>query len=172
MSDQLIGITVSQDVDKIKEKLGKLVPGYIDAGSEAASKYLLDVLVNKEIPEWRKVTRTSVYGEPFKTDKQRRFFFAALADGRIEVPYQRRGKSDGIQSNWKIEGSGAEVTLTNDAPAAVYLYDNQKQSLFMGLMGIGWSKIGVILRQYTPQMVRSFMTAGRNYIRNIGLNAR
>lgn len=29
--------------------------------------------------------------QPFKSDKQRRFFFAALKDGRIVVPYRRTG---------------------------------------------------------------------------------
>lgn len=162
-------ITVSEDVKTIAAKLDKLAPGYIDAGSEAASKYLLDVLINKEIPDWRKVTRTSVYGTPFASDKQRRFFFAALRDGIIQVPYHRRGKSGGIQSQWHIEGSGEKVTLTNSAEAASYLYDNKKQSLFMGYMGIGWSRIGVILTQYTPQMVRSFMAAGRKYLQQLGL---
>ena len=169
MSDQFISITVSKDVDKIIAKLDKLAPGYIDAGSEAASKLLLDALINKEIPDWRKVTRESVYGETFKSDKQRRFFFAALADGTIQVPYLRRGKSGGIQSTWNLEGSGAKVTITNRDPVSIYLYDNQKQSLFMGWMGMGWNKIGVILAQYTPQMIRSFMNAGRNYIKKLGL---
>jgi hypothetical protein len=115
------------------------------------------------------VTRKSVYGETFKSDKQRRYFFAALRDGRIQVPYHRRGKAGGIQSTWNMEGRGAKVTITNRDPVSVWLYDNKRQSLFMGWMGIGWNKIGVILTQYTPQMVRSFMRAGNDYLKKVGL---
>ena len=33
--------------------------------------------------------------QPFKTDKSRRFFFAALEDGKIKVPYPRSGNLGG-----------------------------------------------------------------------------
>lgn len=166
----LISVNVAQDVERITKKLDACVPGYRDAGAEAASNLLLDALVNKEIPEYSGgITRKSVYGETFKTPLQRRWFFWALGTGQIDVPYKRRGKTGGIQSSWQLVGRGEKTTIINEAKAAIYLYDNQKQSRFMGLMGVGWNKIGVILAQYTPQMYRSFMNAGRNYLKKVGL---
>jgi len=46
--------------------------------------------------------------QPFKTDKQRRFFFAALRDGRIEAPYRRTGT---LGRRWTATISGAGLDL-------------------------------------------------------------
>jgi hypothetical protein len=46
--------------------------------------------------------------QPFKTDKQRRFFFAALREGRIEVPY-RRTMTLGRRWTTEISGSGLDL---------------------------------------------------------------
>ena len=56
--------------------------------------------------------------QPFKSDKSRRFFFWALREGKIEVPY-RRGASPGSQSlgrKWTIASSngGLMVTIGNN----------------------------------------------------------
>lgn len=37
--------------------------------------------------------------QPFKTDKSRRFFFAALRKGKIKVPYER---TDAINVSWEV----------------------------------------------------------------------
>jgi hypothetical protein len=52
--------------------------------------------------------------QPFKTDKSRRFFFWALKNGKIDVPY-RRGVSPGSErlgSKWTIRGTNAGLTQT------------------------------------------------------------
>jgi hypothetical protein len=46
----------------------------------------------KDYPRPRNTTMQAVRGVTFLTDKQRRFFFAALRDGRIKVPYRRTGQ--------------------------------------------------------------------------------
>lgn len=56
--------------------------------------------------------------QPFKSDKSRRFFFWALREGKIDVPY-RRGASPGSQSlgrKWTIASSngGLMVTIGNN----------------------------------------------------------
>ncbi|CAK0770193.1 hypothetical protein CCP3SC15_400012 [Gammaproteobacteria bacterium] len=164
-------VSVGDSVEKIRKKIAALPAQLADAGTEAASNLLLDALVNKEIPEYHGgITRMSVYGQTFKTPKMRRWFFWALKSGLINVPYIRRGKSSGIQSSWRLIGRGAKTTITNQAQGAIYLYDNNRQSRFMGLMGVGWNKIGVILAQYTPQMVRSFANAVRQVIKKQGFS--
>jgi hypothetical protein len=68
------------------------------------------------------------------TPKQRRWFFAALREGRIDVPY-RRGISPGSQritGQWKdsIEAGGTVGVLTNSVPYGKYLYDPAMQSKY------------------------------------------
>jgi hypothetical protein len=61
------------------------------------------------IPELAKAPMRSGKRQPFRTAKQRRFFFAALKDGRIEVPYRRTGKI-GI-SEKHATSNGVDVTV-------------------------------------------------------------
>jgi hypothetical protein len=55
--------------------------------------------------------------QPFVSDKQRRFFFAALRSGRIQVPYQRTGHQGFSWLYRLVPGESvfvAEVYNTND----------------------------------------------------------
>lgn len=59
---------------------------------------------------WKKVTRKSVYGSSFFSDKQRRAFFAKLKSGEINVPYTRTGAQG---KGWKIVGTSTNIRLAN-----------------------------------------------------------
>lgn len=68
-----------------------------------------------EIAVERVRTQIAVYPPPpsgyrmvFKTERQRRFFFAALRDGRITVPYQRTGTL-GRRWTTSVSHSGADI---------------------------------------------------------------
>lgn len=72
--------------------------------------------------------------QPFKTDKQRRFFFAALREGRIEVPY-RRGQSPGSEAmgrRWTIQfrDNGLTAIVGNNASYVHVVHDSEEQSHF------------------------------------------
>ena len=153
-------------MDKIVDKLKKLPAAVGDAATEAGSKYLLNVLVNKEIPTYRHVTRAQAYGSTFSSDKQRRFVFAALRDGRIVVPYQRRGKSGGVQSAWEIHGSGKQVTITNGDPAAKWIYSEMQANLNRM---IGWLRVSQIIDKYTKQIVGAFDRGVKTALKKLGL---
>lgn len=55
--------------------------------------------------------------QPFKSDKQRRFFFAAIKDGRITVPYRRTGL---LGRSWQMQAEMTPQqvvgTLSNPTP--------------------------------------------------------
>lgn len=57
--------------------------------------------------------------QPFKSDKSRRFFFAALRSGQITVPYQRTGVTG---RSWMIEPTSYGALLSNSAPGAKYVH--------------------------------------------------
>jgi hypothetical protein len=61
------------------------------------------------IPELAKAPMRSGKKQPFRTAKQRAFFFAALKDGRIEVPYRRTGKIG--MSEKHPTSNGVDVTV-------------------------------------------------------------
>lgn len=46
--------------------------------------------------------------QPFKTDKQRRYFFYALRAGIIDVPYQR---TNTLANSWLVSQSGLTATV-------------------------------------------------------------
>ena len=61
--------------------------------------------------------------QPFVSEKQRRWFFWALANGIIEVPY-RRGLSPGSEdmiNRWAITPQRPGATLSNEATYASYV---------------------------------------------------
>lgn len=81
-----------------------------------------------EVAVERVRTQIAVYPSPpssgyhmvFKSDKQRRFFFAALRDGRITVPYRRTGTL-GRRWTTSVSNSGLDIrgevgNVTNYGP--------------------------------------------------------
>lgn len=98
--------------------------------------------------------------QPFKTDKQRRFFFAALREGRIEVPY-RRGQSPGSEAlgrRWTIQfrDNGTSAVVGNNASYAPYVLDDEEQSHFH--QEGGWKTYGQVAKQERP-IIRDIMAA-------------
>lgn len=142
-----------EGVDNLVSKLrilGKLnvVRAYMQAGAEYI-KGKLEVL-----PTQRRITRESVYGQPFQSIKQKRFFFAALADGRIEVPYHR-GESPGSEAmnrSWAIAESdeGLTQTIGNDTSYGHFVMGDD-QSLFMQAMG--WRKVTDIADEESDHII-------------------
>ena len=65
----------------------------------------------------------------FKSDKQRRFFFAALREGRIEVPYVRTGTL-GRRWTTEIAGEGDDLvgTVGNQTSYGPYVMDRDLQA--------------------------------------------
>ena len=133
-------------IKEVEKQLKALAPAVLPACEMAIANYLLLQLTTKEVPPYKRVTRRSVYGKPFQSARQRRWFFWALKHSVIDVPYRRRGKHGGISTQWVIlqRGKGVDtvVTLQNDDPAAQYVYGDGTQNKLIGR--IGWKTIGQI----------------------------
>jgi hypothetical protein len=107
-------------------------------------------------PPQKSLTRTEVYGQPFKTEKQRRYFFYALGKGLITVPYSRGAdpKSERFKASWAIEtlNDGLTVVVGNDTTYGPYLMGNKEQSKFAA--AIGWPTVDAVMDANAEEISR------------------
>ena len=114
------------DVDHLGPKLKRFInlQAYRH-GMTAAAEH-----VKGQIQTYPRVRRGP---QPFKTDKQRRGFFAKLKAGVIDVPY-RRGISPGSQrldTKWFVSMlSDLRASIVNTASYARLVHDRTQQSRY------------------------------------------
>jgi len=94
--------------------------------------------------------------QPFVSARQKAFFFAALADGRIEVPY-RRGQSPGSEDlgqRWsiKVQKGGLRVVVGNNAAYGPFVQGPDEQAWFMKARG--WKTTDQIAEQESDNVNR------------------
>jgi hypothetical protein len=156
-------IVVSADgLKELEAKLKRLPDAVADDGVTAANAYLLNVV--KTYPPQNYVTRKAAYGVTFFTARQRRWFFAALRNGEISVPYKR---TQGIRNNWRVEGTGRLSFLANDAPGVGWVMgENQSRHEAK----VGWKKVTDIIKERTAAIVKAFDGAVKRAIRRVGLS--
>lgn len=93
--------------------------------------------------------------QPFKTDKQRRFFFAALRDGRIQVPYRRTGT---LGRKWTsdVAADGSQAVVGNNTPYGPLVMGTEKQARYHAQGG--WRRVDQVAR-IEERRVRGFFEA-------------
>lgn len=106
------------------------------AGALTALSYI------KPYPEANRPSRSSVYGQTWKSAKQRRYFFFALRHGLIQVPY-RRGISPGSQRlgrSWAAKQlTDTSVAIGTNVTYARMVKDEGAQTKYM--KAVGWTTI-------------------------------
>lgn len=135
--NDFIGVDVV-GMDKVKEALVKFGPEARKRVADDATQFMLMKL--KKYPSSKSVSRSAAYGKPFFTDKQRRFFFAALHDGTIRIPYRRTQE---FSKGWKVIGRGERSIIANEVPYGSLLMDDKRQSRHARL--IGWQTVGQVV---------------------------
>lgn len=116
-------------------------------------------LVARYPPQVPHPPRGSVFTFAWQTKKQKRFFFAALRRGEIEVPY-RRGlspSSKALGRQWSIEQSGDGLTAvvgvsTDVVPYARYVQDRDLQSRYM--QALGWRTVQDVAEEANGEVQR------------------
>lgn len=147
MADGLIGIDI-QGVEAVQRKLQAMIDARMaDRAADAVAKYLVDVF--KLYPTEKYVSRAEAYpdapaGPGWFSDKQRRWFFAALRSGALDLPYRR---TQTLRNNWQIIGSGTTLIIVNDTPYAVHVMGDSQGALQSRMSErIGWSTLTAILQ--------------------------
>lgn len=130
----MIEIEGMEEAIKALEKMGNLEP--VKAAIKAGGKYLKGKIA--KYPPRKKVTIDEIGG--WASERQRRWFFAALREGKIEVPY-RRGISPGTErlgQKWteQVRDGGFTVVVGNNVSYARFVQKPGEQTRMM--QRIGW----------------------------------
>lgn len=172
MPEPIIKVTIV-GMDKIEAKLKLLPDAVADAGIEAADNYLLRAIIDKETPQPKHVSRAQAYPGSFavtptgkriqgyQSYKQFKFVRALVAAGK--VPYRRTNET---RNSWKIEGAGRTAFLTNNSPAAEWVYSEHQARLNQL---VGWRRVSQIIDKYTKNIVAAFDRAVVKGIKKAGL---
>jgi len=142
------------------DRIGKLTA--IRSVMRAAALYLKGKLA--QYPEQMHLTRASVYGAPFQSEKQQRYFFWALKAGEIEVPYHRgeSARSERLGQSWTIDDQDGGLTqvIGNDTSYGKLVmgsYDQGEQSEFMHQSG--WTPYDQIVDAYEDTIIQNVQDA-------------
>jgi hypothetical protein len=103
----------------------------------------------RKYPPYQYVSRTRAYGKPFQSDKQRRWFFAALRSGELTLPYQR---TNTLKSGWQLTRFGSDdLLLTNDVSYARFVQQSPQARM---MTYIGWRTQERIVYEEREQIQR------------------
>jgi hypothetical protein len=125
---------------KIKKMLEDLPKGAISVVIPAINSYLIGDESHglKHEPAYREVSRTSAYGFPFFTDKQRKWFFANLDD--LNVGQDNR--TGHFSAGWKVRGDLYRQTIYNDVPYGKWL---MSEGQARQPAKVGWRKVSEVV---------------------------
>ena len=171
MPEPLIHIEV-QGIDKIQkalERFPRQIARYLGmAGQEAAGRVIFPTVGIKRYPPRKSISRREVYGQSFESEKQRRWFFAALKEGRIDVPY-RRGQSPGSErlcTQWYATVKGFSTEIGNRASYAS-LVVGEEQSRMMAARG--WRRLVDVVSEEMRRITAVYQAWVDKLIRDLGL---
>jgi hypothetical protein len=101
-------------------------------------------------PPYRYVSRRQAYGVTFFTDRQRRWFFAALRSGELQIPYARTQR---LRYGWRSTTyAPGQIRIVNDVPYTRYVQSKPEQSRMMRL--IGWDTAEDTMDRYEGEIGR------------------
>jgi hypothetical protein len=89
--------------------------------------------------------------QPFKTEKSRRYFFWALREGIITVPYRR---TMNLQHRWTVKGmkGGLQQIIGNNAAYGPMVQDPNEQTAYH--QKTGWRTTDEVAREETENVLR------------------
>jgi hypothetical protein len=153
-------IEISMTVDGVKETIGHIqnIAGIqvLRPPMEESVNLLLAYMQDYPGPPQRP------YPQMLRTEKQRRWFFWALHNGLIQVPYVRRGKL-GQSWNTSVTASGNSLhgVVGTNLKYAVYVMNSQRQAL---IHRQNWRTDRQAIEANRAEIVERFRAAVRRHI--------
>jgi hypothetical protein len=153
MAEDFIAIDVSE-FQKWKFRFERFAEELTEEAVADGSEYLLNVL--RAYVPYQYVSRVSAYGTAFFSDKQRRYFFWALNNGIITVPYKR---TQTMRAGWEQIGEGKKTMLVNQVPYASTVIGDSRTEQSRHSKKIGWKGIDIIVQERIIRMTEIFDAA-------------
>ena len=118
-----MSIAIKVDIGDAMQRLDRVLPA-ISNGLLAGAVHVKGKLTR--YPQQKHLTRKSVYGSSFKSDRQRRWFFAS---GIHQTPYRR---TRNLANRWSISSSMGGLTqiIGNNTSYGPYVQGPGMQSLY------------------------------------------
>jgi hypothetical protein len=114
----------------------------------------------KHAPAYKMVSRTAAYGQPFFSDKQRRFVMAGIRDGSIRPGQDNR--TGRLQGGWVATGEPYRQKITNRVPYAPHVMgDGQARQPAM----VGWRRISDVVQSNMSGALRAGIAALNAWLR-------
>ncbi len=149
------GVTI-RGLDELRAKLGPQLTSQVlrDPTGQASQRLEQALTTYPEPPK--------NYRMQFKSDKQRRFFFAALRSGRISVPYRR---TMNLARGWVLKflerATEFRVEVTNRVPYLPYVMGPKTQAdVHRGR----WQTTAQVAQKVNIAIAGDFTRAIRNWI--------
>jgi hypothetical protein len=143
----MIGVEV-QGIEAVKAALAKAAnAGTMHEVTQSAGEYMRGQM--RKYPPYQYISRQRAYGKTFQSDRQRRWFFAALRSGELTLPYQR---TNTLKSGWQLTRSGPnDLLLTNDVPYARFVQESPQARM---MTYIGWRSQERVIYEEREQIQR------------------
>lgn len=143
----MIGVEI-QGIAEVKATLERTAnAATLHKVTQAAGEYMHGQM--RKYPPYKYVSRTRAYGKPFQSDRQRRWFFAALHSGELTLPYQR---TNTLKTGWKLTRFGAnDLYLTNDTSYARFVQQSPQARM---MTYIGWRSQERVIYEEREQIQR------------------
>lgn len=155
-----------RNVKAVQDFLKSVPRGAVPVALKAFAEYVLgnDRHGLRHNEPYKYVSRKAAYGVTFFTAKQRRWFFAAVRDGRINPGQNNR--TGETSAAWQAEprNNGYRYTMTNNTPGGYYTRDNRGQA--RQLAKVGWRKIRDVLVANYQGAVRAAVLAVNRYLQS------
>jgi hypothetical protein len=150
---------------KIEKMLNDLPKGAKSIVIPAINEYIIGDESHglKHEPGYNYVDRTSAYGFPFFTDKQRRWFFWALNSGEINPGQDNR--TGRFSAGWKTRGDLYRQTIYNDVPYGKYL---MSEGQARQPAKVGWRKISEVVKSNMKGAIRHAYAALAKWFKSKG----
>lgn len=161
MPEGLVGITIEGN-EEVQKMLDKFPDEARAAAGEEVANYLLNVFQTYPPPKY--VTRAKAYGVTFFTERQRRWFFAALNSGEIQVPYKR---TQGFRRSWQIVGEGEDIGVLSDAPYGHFLVGERKEQS-RHAREIGWKSVSETIKDKMDKIKKKIDVGIKKGLRKAG----
>jgi hypothetical protein len=143
----MIGIEI-QGIAAVQAALAKASsPQVMHALTQDAGEYMRGQL--RKYPAYQYVSRARSYGKPFQSERQRRWFFAALRSGELMLPYRR---TNALKQGWQLTRFGEnDLLLTNEVSYAKFVQQSPQARM---MIYIGWRSQETIVYYERAQIQR------------------